>query len=309
MANHEACLACSFLDRPCSEECHYIPQLRSYCSMSRFQIAYGAAAKPTDIQDIENRITQSTKIFEQRARTHEPVFGATGILLALDLRVRDEVSRLYAIVGRSRYISTTDGVMCVTRPPFVEHFFLADTENFEQLHRACPVCVYLPRKCEANCPFKRFFEEQGSVDFEDFYTLLWDTTSALPDRPNLESADECDKFQIMSRALEFENNARVQDPLYGTTRVILDLYKYWWSLNQYVNSVEEREQQHQSVQNLPTAEFGSRDKGRQIMIPEFTTVACVEGTSQQPPQGRNSAFCSQQGESSSKSTLSSIPPR
>ncbi|KAI3962606.1 hypothetical protein MKW98_008473 [Papaver atlanticum] len=238
-------------------------------------------ASPTDRQQMVGRIMDSTKRFETKARNDEPVFGATGVLLALHQRERDEVSRFNTMVGLSRYIKITENVAYLTRPETINHFVLADTEILGQQHRACPVCMYLPQKCEESCPFVRFFEEHvsgGSI--RNFYALLLGTTDVLPDRLNPWSAD--DIAIINTKTVEFEDNARVHDPVYGITGIILSLYRRWWNLNRQVNLIEEAEQRHLNVQNFPTAQIGScdstTDEGKGIVVPESTSVADNESS-------------------------------
>lgn len=175
MADQRHCLGCKFLHRPCPEGCRYIRLFHAYFDVSRFTVGDSASptdgqqiedpasptnrqqiedpASPTERQQMEGRIMDSTKRFETKARNDEPVLGATGILLALHERVRDEVSRFNTIVGLSRYIKSIENVAYLTRPETINHFVLADTEILGQQHRACPVCMYLPQKCEESCPF------------------------------------------------------------------------------------------------------------------------------------------------------------
>ncbi|XP_026385351.1 LOB domain-containing protein 31-like [Papaver somniferum] len=239
----------------------YIQLFSTYFDVPRFQIGY--AASTADRQKIEARITDSTRTFEVNAGVNEPLFGAIGVLLALHQLMGEEVNRFETITG--------EGVN-VTPAGTMNHFVLKDSEKIEQQHRACPSCTYLPQKCKVDCPFVRFFEACVSRDFiREFYTVLCGSTAVLPDHSNLQSADEWNKAGITAEALEFENKARVHDPVYGTTGIILSLYKNWWNLNHHVRLLEQRDR---SVQNFPTVQIGScnipTDKGKGIVTPEST---------------------------------------
>ncbi|RZC90252.1 hypothetical protein C5167_030336, partial [Papaver somniferum] len=328
MGDHGQCLACKFMRRPCSEGCPYIQLFSTYFDVPSFQIGY--AASTADRQKIEARITDSTLTFEANAGVNEPVFGATGILLALHQRMREEVTRFETITGKGVNVIPADTM---------NHFVLKDSEKIEQKHRACPACTYLPQMCKVDCPFVPFFEARKSRDFiREFCTVLCGSTVVLPDHSNLQSADELNKAGITAKALEFESKARVHDPVYGIAGIILSLYKNWWNLNHHVRLLEQR---HRSVQNFPTVQIGScnipTDKGKGNVTPESTNERCTiaewmdmedddeslysrEEVSKnymefqqevaliQPlPQERTYSLCLPQGESSKSSPLSSVP--
>ncbi|XP_026385390.1 uncharacterized protein LOC113280977 [Papaver somniferum] len=266
MGDHGQCLACKYLRRPCSEGCPYIQLFSTYFDAPKFQIGY--AASIADIQKIEARITDSTLTFEANAGVNEPLVGATGILLALHQRMREEVTRFETITGKGVNVIPA-GTM--------NHVILKDSEKIEQQHRACPACTYLPQKCKVDCPFVPFFEARKSRDFiREFCTVLCGSTAVLPDHSNLQSADELNKAGITAKALEFESKARVHDPVYGITGIILSLYKNWWNLNHHVRLLEQR---HRSVQNFPTVQIGScnipTDKGKGNVTPESTNECCT----------------------------------
>ncbi|RZC81967.1 hypothetical protein C5167_044545 [Papaver somniferum] len=276
MDTHQLCLVCKYWriypwtqPQPgfSHEQHHRMFRADDIGATVRYYSTIPFYVPPNTDMNYRRRVRDSTRRFEDVIRSHDDVYGITGIIILLEslyyvnsarqeglmigalyygLPAAEHIRLDYPVRPRQQtpsfsnsLVSSTSAQQSQQTPSFSNS--LVSTSAQQSQHQRCTACIYLARNCSVSCWFAQFFQPNFSGDFEAVCRSQFERRNlAYNTRTSRQELTSAEITQIQATTRLFEHRIRtVSFPDYGATGIVISLVILLRAVNTCVDFLED----------------------------------------------------------------------